>query len=106
MTKGGGVASQKTIETYRLLIRSYILEDLPIIHRIVDQTFGAGDKVNDEAALQEGRSWLQWSIRNQKGFPKLGQPPYGDKAIVLKATGELIGSVGNVPLLDAYDQIP
>ena len=98
--------SQTTIETHRLIIRSFVLEDLPGIHRILDQTFGAGDKVDDEIALQERHSWLGWSILNQHWFPQLHQPPYGDRAILLKATGELIGSVGYVPLLDVYDQIP
>jgi len=97
---------QKTIETERLEIRPFQLEDLPIIHRILDQTFGSGDKVDDPAALQERQSWLEWSILNQKWFPQLHQPPYGDRAIVLKSTQELIGSVGYVPLLDVYEQIP
>ena len=98
--------SQTTIETLRLIIRSFVLEDLPAIHRILDQTFGTGDKVDDETALQERCSWLQWSILNQHWLPQLHQPPYGDRALTLKATGELIGSVGYVPLLDVYDQIP
>ena len=34
------------------------------------------------------------------------QPPYGDRAIVLKANGEVIGSVGYVPCLNPFDQIP
>ena len=98
--------SQKTIETDRLVIRPFIHEDLPVIHSILDQTFGAGKKVNNETALRERRSWLQWSILNQEWFPKLHQPPYGDRAITLKATRDLIGSVGYVPMLDVYEQIP
>ncbi len=98
--------SQETIETNRLVIRSFVSDDLPVIHRILDQTFGDGSKEEDQAALQERRSWLQWSILNQEWLPKLHQPPYGDRAIILKSTGELIGSVGYVPLLDVYGQIP
>ncbi len=98
--------SQETIETNRLVIRSFVSDDLPVIHRILDQTFGDGSKKEDQAALQERRSWLQWSILNQEWLPKLHQPPYGDRAIILKSTGELIGSVGYVPLLDVYGQIP
>jgi len=94
------------METDRLVIRSFIIEDLPIIHRILDQTFGDGNNVSNETALQERRSWLQWSILNQEWLPRLHQPPYGDRAIILKATRELIGSVGYVPLLDVYEQIP
>ena len=98
--------SQNILETPRLLIRSFFLEDLPAIHRILEQTFGAGDKGTEDSALQERRSWLQWSILNQEWFPKLHQPPYGDRAVVLNKTGKLIGSVGYVPMLDVYDQIP
>ena len=94
------------IETNRLFIRPFLLKDLPVIHRILDQTFGDGNKVNDETALQERQSWLQWSILNLEWFPRLHQSPYGDRAITLKTTGEIIGSVGYVPLLDVYDQIP
>jgi RimJ/RimL family protein N-acetyltransferase len=51
-------------------------------------------------------SGSQWSILNQEWLPRLQQPPYGDRALILKATRELIGSVGYVPLLDVYEQIP
>ena len=98
--------SQKTIETNRLVIRSFRADDLRVIHRILDQTFGDGSKVDDKIALQKRQSWLRWSILNQEWLPKLHQPPYGDRAIILRVTGELIGSIGYVPLLDVYEQIP
>jgi [ribosomal protein S5]-alanine N-acetyltransferase len=98
--------NQKTLETERLVIRPFTLDDVPVIHRILDQTFGAGNKVDDPTALQERHSWVQWSILNQEWLPRLDQPPYGERAIVLRATRELIGSVGYVPLLDVYEQIP
>ncbi len=94
------------LETPRLLIRPFILEDLPDIHRILDLTFGDGSKIGDAAALQERASWLQWSMLNQEWFPKMDQPPYGDRAIALKATSAVIGSVGYVPILDVHEQIP
>jgi RimJ/RimL family protein N-acetyltransferase len=56
--------------------------------------------------LQERRSWLQWSILSQEWLPKLHQPPYGDRAVILKTTGAVIGSVGYVPLLMPFYQIP
>ena len=93
------------LQTQRLIVRPFIMEDLPAIHRILDQTFGDGTKVGDEAALEERRSWLQWSMLSQEWFPKMQQPPYGDRAVVLKATGALIGSFGYVPLLDVYEQL-
>lgn len=97
--------SLQILETNRLFIRAFEPDDLPVIHRILDQTFGDGSKVDDENALYERRSWLRWSILNQEWFPKLHEPPYGDRAVVLKASNELIGSVGFVPLLNYFDQI-
>jgi RimJ/RimL family protein N-acetyltransferase len=98
--------SSEAIITERLIIRTFIPEDLPEIHRILDQTMGDGSKVGDQAALQERRSWLQWSILNQEWFAKMDQAPYGDRAITLKSTQAVIGAAGYVPLLDVYDQIP
>jgi ribosomal-protein-alanine N-acetyltransferase len=94
------------LETSRLLIRPFIIDDLPVIHPIFDRAFGSGDKIDDPSALEERRAWLQWSILNQEWFPKLHQPPYGDRAVVLKSTRRVIGSVGFVPMLDLYAQIP
>ena len=37
---------------------------------------------------------------------QLYQPPYGDRAVALKSTGEMIGMVGFVPCLAAYGQLP
>jgi RimJ/RimL family protein N-acetyltransferase len=98
--------SQETIATNRLVIRTFSPDDLPAIHHILDQTFGDGRKVEGSTAWQERQSWLQWSILNQEWLPKLHQPPYGDRAIVLKSTGTVIGSVGYVPLLMPFEQIP
>ena len=96
----------KDLETKRLVIRPFVSGDLPVIHRILDQTLGDGHQSDDKAALLERKSWLNWSILNATWLSTLHQPPYGDRAVVLKTTGELIGSVGYVPLLDVYEQIP
>jgi ribosomal-protein-alanine N-acetyltransferase len=97
---------QTMIETARLMIRAFVQADLQSIHRILDQTFGDGTKATNEQALAERQSWLQWSILNQHWFPALHQPPYGERAIVLKSTDELIGTIGYVPCFDAFEQIP
>ena len=98
--------NQKMIETERLIIRPFIMDDLPVIHRILDQTMGDGSKVKDEEALIERRSWLEWSTLSQEWLPKMGQFPYGDRAITLKSSQTVIGAAGYVPLVDVYDQIP
>ena len=94
------------LETSRLIIRPFVRDDLLVIHRILDQTFGNGGRIDNEAALEERRSWLEWQILNQEWFPKLRQPPYGDRAISLKTSSQLIGSIGYVPCLDSFEQIP
>ena len=96
----------ESLETGRLLVRPFRQNDLPVIHHILDQTFGDGSKIDDEAALKERGAWLRWQMLNEEWLPKLHQPPYGDRAITLKATGKLIGSVGYVPCLDVFEQIP
>jgi RimJ/RimL family protein N-acetyltransferase len=94
------------METERLIIRTFLPDDLQTIHRILDQTFSDGSKVDEPQALLERQSWLQWNALNQVWLPRLEQPPYGDRAITLKATGAVIGAAGYVPLLDAFEQIP
>jgi len=94
------------LETDRLRIRGFEPEDLPVIHRILDQTFGDGSRVDDALALRERRSWLEWSVLNEHWLAELYQPPYGDRAIVLQATGAVIGAIGYVPLLMPFEQVP
>ncbi len=94
------------LETDRIIIRPFIEGDLQTIHRILDQTFGDGTNVGNEGARQERKSWLQWSILSQEWLPKLYQTPYGDRAVVLRTTNQVIGAVGYVPLRDVYWQIP
>lgn len=90
----------------RLIIRSFTREDVPTIHRIMELTFGDGSKVEDAAALEERRSWVEWQILNHEWFAKMFQPFYGDRAVELKPTGELIGAVGFVPMVGPFDLIP
>ena len=94
------------LETDRLRIRAFEPADLPVIHRILDQTFGDGSLVDDPAALRERRSWLEWSVLSEKWLAELNQPPYGDRAIVLQETGAVIGAIGYVPLLMPFEQVP
>ena len=95
-----------TLETDRLIIRAFSPGDLPVIHRILDQCFGDGSLVKDPAALEERRSWLEWTQLSEAWYAHLHQPPYGDRAITLKAGGAVIGAVGYVPLLEPFEQLP
>jgi RimJ/RimL family protein N-acetyltransferase len=50
--------------------------------------------------------WLAWTAESYRQLEALMQPPYGERGIVLRATGELVGLVGLVPSFGPFDQIP
>jgi RimJ/RimL family protein N-acetyltransferase len=89
------------LTTERLIIRPFVLDDLAGIHRILDH-----EAMMEPQPLEERRNWLEWSIRNYVELEKLFQPPYGDRAIVRKEDHRLVGSVGLVPQMGPYGQLP
>ena len=95
-----------TLRTERLLIRGFSDSDTAAIHRVLDLSFGDGSLVDDAAALEERRSWVAWQELNDRWFPRMLQAPYGDRAVVLAGSGELVGAVGLVPLVGPFDQLP
>lgn len=88
------------LETARLIVRPFVMDDLPTIHAILSVAF------ESRVTLDERREWLRWTMLAYDELAKLAQPPYGDRAIVLRQTSELIGSCGYVPLLDVFGQLP
>ena len=95
------------LETVRLLIRPFVVEDLQDVYRLLDVELREADLRADKMdTLTERAEWLQWSVLNYEQLAKLRQPPYGDRAVVLKATGQLIGACGFVPCLSPFEQLP
>jgi ribosomal-protein-alanine N-acetyltransferase len=95
------------LETKRLIIRPFKTEDLEAAHRLFDVELREADFGSDKMeTLEERADWLQWAARNDTQLAKLYQPPYGDRAIILKSNKELIGACGFVPCLNAFEQIP
>jgi [ribosomal protein S5]-alanine N-acetyltransferase len=92
--------------TSRLLIRPLAMADLEAIHRVLQRAFGEANDAADSGALAERQSWLEWTIRSYEWHAKLHQPPYGERAVVLHSSGELIGAVGYVPSFAPFEQIP
>jgi RimJ/RimL family protein N-acetyltransferase len=83
------------------------MDDLSDIHRILDVELAAALYDTGGAyALDERRQWLQWTILSYEELAKLYQPPYGERAVVLKRTEQLIGACGFVPCLNAFGQLP
>jgi RimJ/RimL family protein N-acetyltransferase len=89
------------LETERLIIRSYTMNDLDAIHKILDQDLDYYTKTREER-----ESWLRWTIDNEVELRRMYNPPYSDYAVTLSATGEVIGGVGFVPSFGPFGALP
>ncbi len=89
------------IETERLVIRPLTVDDLEPIHAILDV-----DLRMETKSRQERANWLHWTIMSYLELEKLHQPPYGERAIVLREKNTVIGAVGFVPCLNYFGQLP
>jgi [ribosomal protein S5]-alanine N-acetyltransferase len=87
------------LETGRLIIRELTMDDLDSINNILNRAYGSNETAD------ERHPWLQWTVLGYDMFAMLEQPHYGERAVVLKETGELIGAVGIVPYLDTFNQV-
>lgn len=83
----------------RLLIREFTLGDLSAVE-LLDVELAGGLEPG------ERRRWLEWTVLGYAQLDALHQPPYGDRAIELAASGELIGACGYAPCLGPFHQIP
>lgn len=87
--------------TPRLEVRPFVPDDLAAVHAVLDEPAG-----EDAASLEARRSWLAWSVANELELARLLQPPYGDRAIVRRADGVLVGACGFVPELKPFGLLP
>ncbi len=95
------------LETERLIIRPFTMDDLEDVHQMLDVDLADVDFGSEgEKALHERQQWLQWTVMGYEELAKLYQPPYGERAVILKQTGQLIGACGFVPCLNVFEQLP
>jgi len=92
------------LETARLIIRPFCMDDLEGIHSVLDNDPAAVAAGLRNLSLSQRRDWLDWSVSNERQLGNLFQPPYGDRAVTLR-DGTLVGAVGFVPELMPFDQI-
>ena len=95
-----------TLETKRLHIRRFERSDAATYVKIQTAVGWTNPNKTEAENLASCQIWLEWVVRNYDGLGNLMQPPYGDRAIVDKATGELIGGVGLVPCFHPFGQLP
>ena len=95
------------LETERLQIRPFVMDDLQDVHHLLDVELDpAALHTAPYGSLAAREAWLRWTILNYEQLASLYQPPYGDRAVVLKATRALIGAAGFVPYLNPFEQLP
>lgn len=78
-----------TLKTDRLRIRPLTVKDLSICHQLYLDTKWADQGLVDKRNLQIRRIWLDWTIRNYTELDRLNQPPYGDRAVELRESGQV-----------------
>lgn len=95
------------LTTDRLTIRPFTLDDLDATVRLFDEELGHGEPggraTEEQRALRE--RWLRWTVLSYEQFAALFQPSYGDRAICLRESGELVGAVGYTPSLFPFGQV-
>lgn len=94
------------LETSRLLVRPFAMDDLAAVYRILDVEL-ADSPVGGESlpSMAEREAWLRWTVLNYAQLAHLYQPPYGERAIVLRSTGQVIGAIGFVQSLGPWEQL-
>jgi ribosomal-protein-alanine N-acetyltransferase len=85
------------LETARLHIRPFADDDLRAVLAVL-----AIPEPADEGATER---YVRHGAINAVVLAELGQPPYGDRAVVLRTTGELVGIAGLVPAYGPFDQL-
>ena len=85
------------LETERLVIRPVHQDDFEAIYQH-SRAIGWVDESKTEAEQREiAHHYTQWLSLNHTALARIGQPPYGDRVIVLRETNTLIGICGLVP---------
>jgi len=92
------------LETECLFIRPFVMEDLEAVHRVLSNAWEIPLE-EQTRRLPERERWLRWAVANYEALADLMQPPYGDRAVVLKGDGQLVGSVGLVPSIGPFGQL-
>jgi RimJ/RimL family protein N-acetyltransferase len=92
----------RSLDTARLLIRAFTRADAETYSRLLDEAFGAGSYGSSD----EKRVMFEYQVAADPGLALLHQPPYGDRAIVLRDSGAVVGSVGFAPCLMPFGLLP
>ena len=90
----------RTLETDRLVIRAFTHQDGDTYSRLIAAAFGT------DSNSEEQRIIFEYHVAADAGLALLHQTPYGDRAIVLRDSGEVVGSVGYAACLMPFGLLP
>src|SRR5207248_4451359 len=94
------------LETEQLIIRPFSMDDLDAVHQLLDVDLSTADFGSEGVMTREERQqWLQWTVLSYEALDSLNQPPYGDRAVVLKQAGHVIGACGFVPCFAPFGHL-
>ncbi len=79
------------LRTERLVVRELVAGDRSAVEHIA-----GGDR----------ERWLRWTGLGYEQLDELRQPPYGERGVELRESGELVGLVGLVPALGPFGLLP
>ncbi len=92
----------KALQTDRLLIRPFVMDDAATFRRLLDEAFGHESYGTEDTT----RVLLEYNVIADKAHDALHQTPYEDRAIVLKGEGTVIGAIGFAPCLAPFGRLP
>lgn len=89
------------LTTERLILRPFEMTDLDAVYRILDVENQELPRPRAERA-----QFLAWTVQNYHTLARLNLPPYGERAVVERQSGAVIGSVGLVPAYGPFGLLP
>lgn len=95
------------LETERLLVRPFTMRDLEPLYQILDVELAEANTGAERAESKDQRAeWLIWAVANYEQLARMYQFPFGDRAVVLRDSDELIGAAGYTPAYMPFGQVP
>jgi RimJ/RimL family protein N-acetyltransferase len=86
-------------------VRELTFVDLPAVRQLLSGDLLSAPLEMEALAEADVADWLRWTVDGYAQLARLHQPPYGERAVVHRADGRLVGLVGYVPLLAPFAQL-